>query len=95
MLPPRHGGVLALLDAMPAAEVWLCVHCGLETAVSFGALWRGDLIGQRVDVEIRRLGRDVVPVGEGARREWLDALWRDVDSYVGARSSLACRDTDG
>jgi hypothetical protein len=82
---------LALLDAMDAADVWLCMHAGLERAGSFGDLWRGELIGRRIVVEIRRLGRDSVPDGAEARRAWLDRLWREVDEFVAANEALPCR----
>ena len=40
MLPPRPGGVLALLDVLPTADVVVVAHTGLDEFGSFRELAR-------------------------------------------------------
>lgn len=82
VLPPRPGGTLALLDAMPDAEVWIGNHRGLEAATSFGDLLSGALVGAHVHVEFRRVERPGAGSDPAACRRWLDELWLDVDRFV-------------
>ena len=86
VLPPRRGGTLALLDAAPDADVVVCAHHGLDGLARIGDVWRGSLVGRRIEVSFRRIPRAQVPVGP-KRREWLDDLWQGLDEWVAARVS--------
>lgn len=85
LLPPRRGGVLALLEAAPQAEVLVCAHHGFEGARSLADLASGRLIGQHVEVEFWRIPREDVPKDADAQARWLDALWLRLDAWLRQR----------
>ncbi|MDX1385136.1 MAG: 1-acyl-sn-glycerol-3-phosphate acyltransferase, partial [Thermoanaerobaculia bacterium] len=45
VLPLRPGGVTALLEAAPDADILILSHTGLEDAARLGDVWRGRLVG--------------------------------------------------
>ncbi len=86
VLPPRRGGLLALLDAAPEADVVFCAHTGLEGAATLADLWRGELVGRTVRVRFWRVARGEVPAERGARIAWLETWWERVDAWVGSHA---------
>jgi 1-acyl-sn-glycerol-3-phosphate acyltransferase len=86
VLPPRPGGVLALLDAAPEVDALVCAHAGFEGAASLAQVWRGDLLGRRIHVRFERVPRTRIPTERDARAAWLRELWRDVDAWVAAHA---------
>ena len=82
VLPPRPGGVLALLDAAPDADVVVCMHRGFERATSPGELWRGGLLHARIRVRFERMPRAAIPGPRAERVQWLCELWQRVDDWV-------------
>ena len=82
VLPPRPGGVLALLRAAPAADVVLIEHIGLDAYARAGDLLRAAPLTHPVDVTARRIPRQEIPDDDAGRVAWLDALWLDVDGRV-------------
>lgn len=81
-LPPRHGGVIALLDEAPDADVVLFLHVGLEGLRGIQDALGGGLNGRRTVIQIVRVPRAQVGNGEAAA-EWLDTTWLAVDDWVG------------
>jgi 1-acyl-sn-glycerol-3-phosphate acyltransferase len=88
-LPPRRSGVLALLDAAPAADVVVLVHTGLEGAARLGDLWRGSLQGQTLEVELWRVPRAEIPSDAAGREAWLQDCWRKIDRWIDRRRAAA------
>lgn len=82
VLPPRLGGVLALLGRAPHLDVVVLEHTGLEPSVSASRVWRGDLVGARLHVRLRRVSAAEIPPDD--RERWLFRTWREVDRWVGA-----------
>lgn len=82
VLPPRPRGTLGLLEAAPEADVVVCAHTGFEGAASPAQIWRGDLVGQVIRVEFRRIARDDVPSGREERIAWMREEWRRVSAWV-------------
>ncbi len=82
VLPPRPGGMLALLDAAPEADVVVCAHTGFEGAATLAQIWRGALLHQLIRVEFRRIPRNEIPAGRDARIAWLLEEWRRVGMWV-------------
>jgi 1-acyl-sn-glycerol-3-phosphate acyltransferase len=82
VLPPRSGGVLALLEAAPEADVVVCMHRGFEDAASLADLWNGALSHACVRVRFVRIPRARIPETRGARALWLRELWQQVDAWV-------------
>jgi 1-acyl-sn-glycerol-3-phosphate acyltransferase len=84
LLPPRHGGPLALLKAAPKADVIIMAHSGLEGSSSFNQFWNGKLTGQTVKVSIRAVPFEEVPRAPELQRQWLHEQWLLVDEFVAA-----------
>lgn len=89
VLPPRTGGVLALLDAVPSADVVVCAHRGFEGFTYVRNFWSGELIGRTVHIRFWRIPRAEIPETRGARIEWLDRQWRQVDDWVSGLSDVS------
>lgn len=84
VLPPRVGGLSALLDGCPTADVVILGHRGLERAARLPDLWRGQLIGARWEVWAERHPRASVPDGREQRAAWLHERWAAMDARIRA-----------
>ncbi len=89
LLPPRLGGVGALLDGAPEADVVTIAHHGLDGLRRVSDIWRGGLVGLAIRVRIARVPRAAVPDDAAARAEWLYDLWQDVDEWLEERFASA------
>ena len=85
LLPPRFGGVGALLDGAPNADVLVIAHHGFDGLRLVSDIWRGGLVDLVVRVRITRVPRSAVPAGDAARADWLYDLWQDVDDWLEKR----------
>jgi len=85
VLPPKVGGPLALIDAAPGVDVVFVEHTGLEGAASFATFWNGALVGQTVQVRLRRIPAATIP--DVARDRWLFERWAETDAWISARAS--------
>ena len=85
LLPPRLGGVGALLDGAPDADVVVIAHHGFDGLRLVSDIWRGGLVGLVVRVRVTRVLRSTVPEAGDARADWLYDLWQDVDDWVEER----------
>jgi 1-acyl-sn-glycerol-3-phosphate acyltransferase len=85
LLPPRQGGVGALLDGAPDADVVVIAHHGFDGLRLISDIWRGGLVGLVVKVRMTRVPRSVVPKEGAARADWLYDLWQDVDDWLEER----------
>jgi 1-acyl-sn-glycerol-3-phosphate acyltransferase len=81
VLPPRPGGTLALLEAS-TADVVVLAHRGLEGFARVKDMWKGGIVGSRIDVIFRRIARAEIPEGRADRVAWLFQTWRDIDTWV-------------
>jgi 1-acyl-sn-glycerol-3-phosphate acyltransferase len=88
-IPPRPGGVLALLDALPDADVVVMAHSGLERYPTFRELARSVPLRHPVRVTAWRVAADQIPTGGNERTAWLDDQWCRVDAWVDAQASPA------
>jgi hypothetical protein len=86
VLPPRPAGLLALLDALPEADVVVLDHQGLDRWPRLAALARDVPLTEPVSVWAKRCPRSEIPVGSEERTAWLDQLWIELDEQVGART---------
>ncbi|MDH3307878.1 MAG: 1-acyl-sn-glycerol-3-phosphate acyltransferase [Acidimicrobiia bacterium] len=84
LLPPRPGGVLALLSAK--LDVVVCTHIGLDGFASLADIWRGAMVDRTVQVEFWRYPASGLPVDRDALIDWLYGRWMEVDAWVGARA---------
>lgn len=85
LLPPRLGGVRALLDGAPDADVLVIAHHGFDGLRLISDIWRGGLVHLVVRVRVTRVPRSAVPVDDDARAIWLYDLWQDVDDWLEER----------
>lgn len=81
VLPPRPGGTLALLEAS-TADVVVLAHRGLEGFARVKDMWKGGIVGSRIDVIFRRIARSEIPEGRTDRVAWLFETWREIDAWV-------------
>lgn len=84
LLPPKPGGVLAVLDGAPEADVVLLAHHGFDGLRLVSDIWAGRLVGRRIGVRLTRVPRAAIPDDPDGRLRWLDAAWLDMDAWVGA-----------
>lgn len=82
VLPPRLGGVTALLQAAPEMDVVFLEHVGLEKAVKLNDFWGGRIIGEAIRVRVRRVPAGDIP--RDAPAQWLFAQWKTMDDWVTA-----------
>jgi hypothetical protein len=81
-LPPRPGGVLALLDAMPGTDVVVIAHAGLDRFASFSDLARAVPLRDPICVVAWRIPADLIPTSVADRIRWLDEQWVRLDDWV-------------
>jgi len=91
LLPPRLGGVGALLDGAPEADVVVIAHHGFDGLRLISDIWRGGLVGLVIRVRMTRVPRTAVPEAGPARVDWLYDLWQDVDDWLEARFAATGR----
>jgi 1-acyl-sn-glycerol-3-phosphate acyltransferase len=85
LLPPRLGGVEALLDGAPHADVVVIAHHGFDGLRLISDIWRGGLVGLVVRVRMTRVPRSTVPEAGAARADWLYDVWQDIDDWLEKR----------
>ncbi|MCL4683796.1 lysophospholipid acyltransferase family protein [Myxococcota bacterium] len=84
LLPPRLGGVLALLEAAPQADVVFAVHTGFEGVRTLADVWAGALVGTRVQVRFERIPASAIPAEREARIQWILDHWTRLDAWLDA-----------
>ncbi len=87
VLPPRHGGPLALLDGHTEADVVILAHRGLEGFATIGDVWRGVLVGRTIRLRMWRIPKNEIPQSKEERTAWLDEQWTKLDAWVGEEKS--------
>jgi len=88
LMPPRTGGLLALFDAAPGADLVVMAHSGLEGIVRIPDLWSGALLGRTLRVEFWRVPIATLPAGREARIDWIYAQWERLDRWVAEARGL-------
>ncbi len=89
LLAPRPGGVLALLDALPEADVVVFDHSGLEEFAGVADLLDAVPVREPVRIYARRIARASIPTEPAALIGWLDDTWLDLDRLISARGERA------
>ncbi|MCP5027094.1 MAG: hypothetical protein GY929_12495 [Actinomycetia bacterium] len=82
LLPPRPGGTLALLEALPTADVLVLGHVGWEPLAAPAALLHRAPINSTLRVRSWRIDRSEVPTDRAGRVTWLDETWLALDQWV-------------
>ena len=81
VLPPRPGGVLTLIESIPA-DVVVIAHTGLDEYGSFTELANAVPLADPIHITAWRVPRDQIPSGDTERIAWLDEQWQLVDHRV-------------
>lgn len=84
LLPPRLGGVLALLESAPEADVVIGVHTGFEGVRTLADVWNGALVGRRIRVRFERIAAADVPTEREGRVDWIFEQWSRLDAWLEA-----------
>ncbi len=82
LLPPRPGGVRALIGAAPERDLVFCAHTGFEGASHFGTLINGGWIGANVRIRFWRIAVRDIPAGEAEQRAFLFTQWDRMQETV-------------
>jgi 1-acyl-sn-glycerol-3-phosphate acyltransferase len=83
VLPPRPGGTVASLSARDDTDVVVIAHCGLDTLVNPGQMWRAlPLRNRPMRVRAWLHSAATVPRDEPGVRAWLDEQWAGVDQWI-------------
>jgi 1-acyl-sn-glycerol-3-phosphate acyltransferase len=82
VLPPRPGGLSALLDALPGADVVFVGHAGLEAVPRLADFARVAPLREPVRVTAWRCPRAGIPAALEERTAWLDGQWQRMDDWV-------------
>lgn len=83
VLPPRVGGLKALLGRGAGADPVFLGHRGLESVRRFGDLLSGRLVGAQVAIKFWREPSASVPTEEAAALAWFHEQWKRLDRWVG------------
>jgi len=84
VLPPRTGGVLALLDT--GMDVVVAAHTGFEELRGIKEIWTRAPVGRTISIGFRRYRASEIPGGIEARKHWLHEVWAWVADEVEALS---------
>ena len=84
MLPPRPGGLLTLLAALPRADVVLLDHRGLDDYRNLGDLAKVAPVGDAIEIGVERFARSEIPTDTAEQIRWLDELWLGLDAEIAA-----------
>jgi 1-acyl-sn-glycerol-3-phosphate acyltransferase len=84
VLPPRLGGVLALLESMPDVDVVVIAHSGLDQFPTFADLARSVPLRDPIRVVAWRVPAADIPSDVLGRTAWLDEQWLRVDAWISA-----------
>lgn len=82
VLAPRPGGVVAALEAAPAADVLMVAHTGLDHLLTVGDVWRELPMDKEIVMRWWEVPRAEIPADREARVEWLYDWWARIDEWV-------------
>ena len=75
LLPPRYGGILALLQANPQLDLLFCAHVGLEGSADFYSLINGSWTNSTIKVHFWRVPFADIPVDLDGQRNFVVESW--------------------
>jgi 1-acyl-sn-glycerol-3-phosphate acyltransferase len=84
LLPPRYGGILALLQHNPGLDLLFCAHVGFEGSASFASLINGAWLDAVIRIHFWRVPFAEIPDGPAAQRHFFDEHWQRMEETVRA-----------
>ena len=85
LLPPKAGGLLAVLEGAPDTDVVVLAHQGFDGMRLISDIWDGELAGRVIRVRMTRIPADDIPAGRDERVAWLDSVWTEMDRWVASQ----------
>ena len=82
VLPPRHKGPLAAIQAAPDADVVLVAHTALEELGSFRQLHNRLPLARPIRARYWRVSAAEVPHEQEALIAWLYGWWETIDEWI-------------
>lgn len=82
VMPLRFGGLFALMDAVPHADIVFCAHTGYERTVRLADFVAGGLYRAIVKVKFWRVAASSIPVEPAARAAFFVDEWRKMNAWV-------------
>lgn len=82
LLPPRPSGVIAAVDAAPAADIVFVAHTGLDGLDSVQDVWDGIPMEQTVRARWWHLAARTIPSGHDELTDWLYDWWGRIDEWI-------------
>ena len=81
VLPVRTGGILALLNSTPDADLVVIGHSGFERFSSFRDIFRNVPFTSPIKVTLRRIAHTEIPADDKNRVRFLDEQWQGIDLW--------------
>ena len=81
VLPVRTGGILALLNSTPDADLVVIGHSGFERFSSFRDIFRNVPFTSPIKVTLRRIAHTEIPGNDRDRVRFLDEQWQSIDVW--------------
>ena len=81
VLPVRTGGILALLNSTPDADLVVIGHSGFERFSSFRDIFRNVPFTSPIKVTLRRIAHTEIPADDKNRIRFLDEQWEGIDLW--------------
>lgn len=85
LLPPKVGGLLAVLEGARDTDVVVLAHQGFDGMRLISDIWAGELAGRVIRVRMTRIPAGDIPAGREERVAWLDSVWADMDRWVASQ----------
>jgi 1-acyl-sn-glycerol-3-phosphate acyltransferase len=82
VLPPRPGGVIAAIDANPAATVVFVGHTGVDHMRTVADVWYELPMDKSIVMHWWPENPLDIPTDEDGRIEWLYAWWARIDAWI-------------
>jgi len=82
VLPPRPGGILALLENNDSADVVFLAHRGFENARRFRDVLNGTFAGSDIYIKIWGVKFEDLPTTESDQKDWIMENWKIVNDFT-------------
>ena len=88
VLPPKLGGVSALLSGARNADVVILAHSGLEGFARLSDVWRREFVNVVVRIKFWRVPAAQIPTDRSEREDWLFDQWEQMDRWIGRNATM-------
>jgi hypothetical protein len=87
VLPPRPGGVLAVLENAQAADVVWVAHTGTDHLLSVSDIWGALPMDLEIKMRWWQVPAGSVPVTPEQQTTWLYEWWKRIDEWIASNRS--------